>query len=61
MTMGSNSSYSGESGPDSVALALDLLLEEIERESEHIKCAGADAFHDGNHGGWKHHWRGRRS
>ena len=50
MTTGPSSSHSGENDPDSVALALDLLLEEIERESDHVKRAGSEAFRDGDHG-----------
>ena len=50
MTTGPSSSHSGENDPDSVALALDLLLEEIERESDRVKRAGSDAFRDGDHG-----------
>ena len=50
MITGSNRSNSGESGLDSVTSALDLLLEEIERESDRVKRAGSDAFHDGDHG-----------
>ena len=51
MITASNGSYSGESGLDSVALALDLLLEEIERERDRVKCAGADALYDDDHRG----------
>lgn len=46
----SNGSYSGESGLDSVASALDLLLEEIERDRDCANRAGSDAFSAGNHG-----------
>lgn len=49
MMTGSNGSHSGESGLDSVASALDLLLEEIERESDRVKRTGSEAFRDGNH------------
>ena len=51
MMTGSSSSYPAESGPDSVTSALDLLLEEIERESDCAKRAGADAFRDGDYRG----------
>lgn len=53
MIAGSNGSYSGENGLDSVASALDLLLEEIERERECANRAGADALLDGDYGGAK--------
>ena len=46
----SNGSYSGESGLDSVASALDLLLEEIERDRDCANRAGSDAFSAGDHG-----------
>ena len=45
-----NGSYSGESGLDSVASALDLLLEEIERERDCANRAGSDAFSAEDHG-----------
>ena len=50
MIAGSSNINLGESGPDNVTLALDMLLEEIEAERAHVKCAGADAFRDGDHG-----------
>ena len=48
MTTGPSNINLGESGPGSVALALDLLLEEIEKERDCVKCAGADALLDGD-------------
>lgn len=50
MNTGSSSSNLGENGSDSVASALDLLLEEIERARECANRAGSDAFSAGDHG-----------
>ena len=50
MITGSNSSNSGESRSDSVAFALDLLMEEIDRENDCVKRAGANAFQNGEYG-----------
>ncbi len=43
-------SHSGRGGPDSVALALDLLLEEIDGASHSVRRVGADAFGSGDDG-----------
>lgn len=53
MNTGSSSSNLGENGSDSVASALDLLLEEIERGRECANRAGAEALLAGDYGGAK--------
>ena len=44
MIGGTNRSNPRGSGPDGITLALELLLEEIKRESDRVKCAGSDAI-----------------
>ena len=44
MIAGSNRNNTHESGPDGVTLALELLLEEIKRETDRVKGAGSDAI-----------------
>ena len=49
MTVESSGSRWDGNGLDSVALALDLLLEEVERESERVNRTGSDALLNGDH------------
>ena len=48
MTMESFSRNLAEGGPDGISAALDLLLEEVERQRERANHAGADALRDGD-------------
>ena len=48
MTMESFSRNLGEGGPDGITAALDLLMEEVERQRKCANHAGAEALRDGD-------------